>query len=787
MGAVVEAAGVAGDHAAGKKDDSLLSRASLQLERRERGVSRVLPRQYSWNSGTLSLQEKLSSSLSRSNSTSPSPPSTPAPQDVSLPVLTPSETPRSELTPRGSNSSAYIPVSVVLNIRPMLGHELKHGHQNCLKISNERELPEVSLVHSFQSRSFPFDKVYGEGAAPGSELFDDCVAPLMDGLFEGFNATILAYGQTGAGKTFTIGTQPQAAKANKSAVIPRLTTLLFEKAANFADDGGSSVTVTVSFIELYQNSIYDLLADNRKQSSVSVRDHGSRVVPEGQREVPVTCAAEVDACLQQGIAARTAHTTNMNHLSSRSHAIFTVSLVVKRWRASPNGAAELGGSEEVEETLTSKMHIVDLAGSERLKRSGAQGQQKKEAASINLGLLSLRNCIEALCRPGQGHVPYRSHKLTRLLQDGLGGNARTVMIACVNPSNGNVEETLNTLQYTSNARKIKNKLVANRDEQRMSVPALEMHRDSPEEVEAHMAGPSLEDRAGHAVEAGDEGLGAGEGAAAAEEALLEQGSDAREGGEEAGKHSAGMEMAVVRAWLKDGGHMAPEEGKRVEAMREGDVEEGGTLAADGALEGAEEAETLKQKAGGIAQAEEVSVEVPATCQCSKAVDRTSFDGYRWPNVQETVEKYEQALQTSPSTCNTSSETIPEAKPEYWTEETEGANLPVSPVLPAGGPFVVEKRAVQVELLEGSACVALQQRLPRHRACRATALVGSIMAASIMLALRCRRAQGLCPHRKGYSSSKFPSGRQSALVSLRAQTAADMHLPDASFASAFPIS
>ena len=135
-------------------------------------------------------------------------------------------------------------------------------------------------------------------------------------------------------------------------------------------------------------------------------------------------------------------------------------LNTSKYDASARCRAESDGDPpaEVEESLSAKMHIVDLAGSERIKKSGVEGQQQKEAASINLGLLSLRNCIEALCKPQRGFVPYRSNKLTRLLQDSLGGNARTVMIACVSPADSSIEETLNTLKYASSARNIKNKV-----------------------------------------------------------------------------------------------------------------------------------------------------------------------------------------------------------------------------------------------------------------------------------------------------------------------------------------
>lgn len=174
-------------------------------------------------------------------------------------------------------------------------------------------------------------------------------------------------------------------------------------------------------------------------------------------------------CLQQGALARTTASTQMNAQSSRSHAIFTI--LIKRQR-------RLTGEQTVidddVETLTAKFHFVDLAGSERLKRTGATGERAKEGISINSGLLSLGNVISALGDTSKRvlHIPYRDSKLTRLLQDSLGGNSQTLMIACVSPSDRDFMETLNTLKYANRARNITNKVIVNQDQSSRTITLL---------------------------------------------------------------------------------------------------------------------------------------------------------------------------------------------------------------------------------------------------------------------------------------------------------------------------
>ena len=205
----------------------------------------------------------------------------------------------------------------------------------------------------------------------------------------------------------------------------------------------------------------------------------------------VTSEDETMQCLKSGAFNRTTASTNMNDQSSRSHAIFTIFVQQQRQARAEdpfhlmgeNG--EEGGEEKPPppapsgepgdlETLSAKFHFVDLAGSERLKRTGATGDRAKEGISINCGLLALGNVISALGDTARraSHVPYRDSKLTRLLQDSLGGNSRTLMIACVSPSDRDFMETLNTLKYANRARNIKNKVTANQDKTSRTIMAL---------------------------------------------------------------------------------------------------------------------------------------------------------------------------------------------------------------------------------------------------------------------------------------------------------------------------
>ncbi|XP_021903517.1 LOW QUALITY PROTEIN: kinesin-like protein KIN-4A [Carica papaya] len=366
-------------------------------------------------------------------------------------------------------------VKVAVHIRPLIGDERLQGCKDCVTVVPGK--PQVQIG----THSFTFDHVYGNTGSPSSAMYEECIASLVDGLFQGYNATVLAYGQTGSGKTYTMGTGFK--DGCQTGVIPQVMNSLFSKIETLKHQ--TEFQMHVSFIEILKEEVRDLLDPTAINKSDTANGHNGKVtIPgkppiqiressngvitlAGSTEVSVSTLKEMASCLEQGSLSRATGSTNMNNQSSRSHAIFTITLEQMR----KLNAVSLGDSPPSEsmneEYLCAKLHLVDLAGSERAKRTGSDGLRFKEGVHINKGLLALGNVISALGdekkRKEGVHVPYRDSKLTRLLQDSLGGNSRTVMIACISPADINAEETLNTLKYANRARNIQNKPVVNRD------------------------------------------------------------------------------------------------------------------------------------------------------------------------------------------------------------------------------------------------------------------------------------------------------------------------------------
>ncbi|MCD7471728.1 Kinesin-like protein KIN-4A [Datura stramonium] len=363
-------------------------------------------------------------------------------------------------------------VKVAVHIRPLIGDEKLQGCKDCVSVVHGK--PQVQIG----THSFTFDHVYGSTASPSSAMYQECVAPLVDGLFQGYNATVLAYGQTGSGKTYTMGTGFK--DGFQTGLIPQVMNSLFNKIETLKHQ--AEFQLHVSFIEIHKEEVRDLLDSISVNKSETANGHNGKVaIPgkppiqiressngvitlAGSTERSVRTLKEMADCLEQGSLSRATGSTNMNNQSSRSHAIFTITMEQMRKTGSNDGN---NNECMTEEYLCAKLHLVDLAGSERAKRTGSDGLRFKEGVHINRGLLSLGNVISALGdekkRKEGVHVPYRDSKLTRLLQDSLGGNSRTVMIACISPADINAEETLNTLKYANRARNIQNKPVINRD------------------------------------------------------------------------------------------------------------------------------------------------------------------------------------------------------------------------------------------------------------------------------------------------------------------------------------
>ncbi|XP_039335903.1 kinesin-like protein KIF7 isoform X4 [Saimiri boliviensis] len=342
------------------------------------------------------------------------------------------------------------PVRVALRVRPLLPKELLYGHQSCLQVE-----PRLGRVTLGRDRHFGFHVVLAEDAGQEA-VYQACVQPLLEAFFEGFNATVFAYGQTGSGKTYTMGEASVASLLeDEQGIVPRA----MAEAFKLIDENDLlDCLVHVSYLEVYKEEFRDLLEVGTASRDIQLReDERGNAVLCGVKEVDVEGLDEVLSLLEMGNAARHTGATHLNRLSSRSHTVFTVTLE-QRGRTPSRLPRPAAG-----QLLVSKFHFVDLAGSERVLKTGSTGERLKESIHINSSLLALGNVISALGDPQRrgSHIPYRDSKITRILKDSLGGNAKTVMIACVSPSSSDFDETLNTLNYASRAQNIRNRATVN--------------------------------------------------------------------------------------------------------------------------------------------------------------------------------------------------------------------------------------------------------------------------------------------------------------------------------------
>ncbi|PPQ83255.1 hypothetical protein CVT25_003994 [Psilocybe cyanescens] len=296
----------------------------------------------------------------------------------------------------------------------------------------------------YKDKRFMFDRVFGHEARQ-QDVYEATTQPLLKGLLDGYNATVFAYGATGCGKTHTIsGTD------SDPGIIYLTMADLFQRIEDRSDEW--NVEVMVTFLEIYNEEIRDLLAEPgtpTHRGGLSIReDKTVKVV--GLVELKPRTAEEVKEIVLQGNLRRTQSPTHANETSSRSHAVLQVHVT-----QSPRTAAI------TEQRTMATLSIIDLAGSERAAATTNMGQRMVEGANINKSLLALGNCINALCESGGAirHVPYRNSKLTRLLKFSLGGNCKTVMIVCVAPTSNHFDDTHNTLVYAERATKIKTKVV----------------------------------------------------------------------------------------------------------------------------------------------------------------------------------------------------------------------------------------------------------------------------------------------------------------------------------------
>ncbi|XP_045435436.1 kinesin-like protein KIF15 isoform X2 [Pipistrellus kuhlii] len=348
-------------------------------------------------------------------------------------------------------------IKVFVRIRPPTeGSGSADGEQNlCLSVLSSTAL---RLHSNPEPRTFTFDHVAGMDTTQES-VFSTVAKGIVESCMSGYNGTIFAYGQTGSGKTFTMmgPSESDNFSHNLRGVIPRSFEYLFSLIDREKDKAGAgkSFLCKCSFIEIYNEQIYDLL--DSASAGLYLREHIKKgVFVVGAVEQVVTSAAEAYQVLTGGWRNRRVASTSMNRESSRSHAVFTITV------------ESMEKSSETVNIRTSLLNMVDLAGSERQRDTHTEGVRLKEAGNINRSLSCLGQVITALVDVGNGkqrHICYRDSKLTFLLRDSLGGNARTAIIANVHPGSRCFGETLSTLNFAQRAKLIKNKAVVNEDTQ----------------------------------------------------------------------------------------------------------------------------------------------------------------------------------------------------------------------------------------------------------------------------------------------------------------------------------
>ncbi|RZC36842.1 Kinesin and/or SCP-1 domain containing protein, partial [Asbolus verrucosus] len=327
---------------------------------------------------------------------------------------------------------------------PFTGSEVESKTLSIIKRITQSE---IVLKSGSTEKKYNFDRVFGEEASQ-AEIYNVVVYPLIDYIISGYNCTVFAYGQTGTGKTHTmigsiIGPRVDFNNDISVGMIPRAAVQLFSQLEKL--DANTEYTVTVSFIEIYNEEVRDLLVrDSTPLRIFDDPESKGSIYMKGLTDVTVCNTNEVYEWLSIGTMERQTASTNLNRHSSRSHTIFT--LMVRTRETTVDG-------EEL--IKTGKLHLIDLAGSENIGRSGATEMRAREAGTINKSLLTLGKVIKALAQKMQ-HIPYRDSKLTRILQDSLGGKTKTCMIATFTPCVNAWDETISTLDYANVARCVAN-------------------------------------------------------------------------------------------------------------------------------------------------------------------------------------------------------------------------------------------------------------------------------------------------------------------------------------------
>ncbi|XP_043575066.1 kinesin-like protein KIF13A isoform X5 [Chiloscyllium plagiosum] len=372
-------------------------------------------------------------------------------------------------------------VKVAVRVRPMNRRELELNTKCVVEMEENQTVlhpppcPNTSKADNRKGpKVFAFDHCFwsmdetNKAKYAGQEVVFKCLGEgILENAFQGYNACIFAYGQTGSGKSFSM-----MGSVDVPGLIPRLCGALFGRVSK-EESESHTFKVEVSYMEIYNEKVRDLLDPKGSRHTLKVREHkvlGPYV--DGLSQLAVTCFEDIESLMSEGNKSRTVAATNMNEESSRSHAVFSIILTQTLYDLQSGTSGE----------KVSKLSLVDLAGSERVSKTGAAGERLKEGSNINKSLTTLGLVISALADQvgGKGKnkfVPYRDSVLTWLLKDNLGGNSKTAMIATISPAGDNYEETLSTLRYADRAKRIVNHAVVNED------PNAKIIRELREEVE----------------------------------------------------------------------------------------------------------------------------------------------------------------------------------------------------------------------------------------------------------------------------------------------------------------
>jgi kinesin family protein 11 len=325
-------------------------------------------------------------------------------------------------------------VQVAVRCRPLNEREKASGRPPIVQCKTNTN--EIVVT---KRKNYSFDKVYGQYSTQ-KDVFKATVRPVVDEALAGYNCTVFAYGQTGTGKTHTMQGN-LSPDDDMAGIIPRCVRYIFDALQSMSQE----YSVKVSFLQLYNEELKDLLAPESKKLRLMEDPKRGGIYCQNLLEVTTNTAGHVFELLEAGVKNRITSETLMNENSSRSHSIFTI-----RIHSKENNA---GGEDLIK---TGQLNLVDLAGSECVGRSGARNVRAREAGNINQSLLTLGRVITALV-DNHPHIPYRDSKLTRLLQESLGGRTKTTIIATLAPCADSIDETLSTLEYAHRAKNIKNK------------------------------------------------------------------------------------------------------------------------------------------------------------------------------------------------------------------------------------------------------------------------------------------------------------------------------------------